>query len=357
MLIYNPLNLIGLAEVLCNVPKFAHVDLEEAGEHVLDPRPAVTSFPFGPAEPAATPPASQGIPSGTAGTRAAATGESTPGGHTGGGAAGRTDGQRRDGGTPAATKTEAATADPGMTPRHNPRVMKYGSARVPREIRRLARLRPQLCRGMTNKKWIKRFFRAGSNALTAGTWQSYTSAWHNFEAFCQGRDRVPKWPLDGKTLNGFVLWCAGERNLAPATIKAYVTGLKTLGVLLGGTRAVRGWDLTKFLLKGLANRSYRHTSRSKGSDPCCFEILKELKTQIDKSLWSDDSKQCIWTCCCVGYFGSLRGGELLAKMESGYDKYSDFIWGNLEDLEGGGKTIHVPVPKSGQRGGGGGCHC
>ena len=52
-----------------------------------------------------------------------------------------------------------------------------------------------------------------------------------------------------------------------------------------------------------------------------------------------------------GVFWFTQGGELMAKLESGYDKYTDFTWRNLANLEGGGKTIHVPIPKNGQPGG------
>ena len=331
------------------MPRFMHVDLEEAAENASDPHPADTTYPFGST---GLHPAAAGQPSGAGraspGTAGAAAGAA------GGAAAGRPVGSAATEGSGAAPehkKTSRGSGDPGTRPRHTVAAMKYSSGKIPRGIRRLGNPNPPLCKGLRGKKWIKRFFRLGSNSLSAGTWNSYTSAWHKFQVFCQARGAAPDWPLKGKTLNSFVLWCADEQNLALATIKAYVTGLKTLGVLLGGNRVVKGWDLTKFLLRGLANRGRRRPRQSKGSDPCCFEVLAEIKKQLARKHWSRSSKQCIWACCCVGYFGSLRGGELLAKLESGYDKYTDFIWSNLAALDGGGKTIHVPMPKNGEPGG------
>ena len=292
-----------------------HVDLEDAAENVNDPRPADTTFPFGSALVSSQQSAAASQPAaGTGATRAAA---GAAAGSSAGTAAGATSARPTAGGAalgktgaaPEPKKSARGAGDPGSGPRHVAAAMKYRSGRVPRGIRRIAKARPPLCSKLRGKKWVRRFLKLGSNSLTAGTWSSYTSAWHKFEEFCRSRGAAPDWPLKGKMLNSFILWCADEQDLAPATVKAYVTGLKTLGVLLGGNRAVKGWDLTKFLLRGLANWGRRRRRKNKGSDPCCFEVLVEIKNQLTQKHWSKSSKQCIWACCCVGYFGSLRGGS------------------------------------------------
>ena len=283
------------------MPRFPHVDLEEATDHVRDPRAAATTFPFEAVEQSSQPPP-------PAGGKAAEDLTAKGTGGRAGEAAARAATTESTGTTSGAGAAAQKSTDPGTAPTHKQSAMKYGSGRVPEGVQQLARRHPALCKSMRSKKWLKRFFKTGSNSVTLGTWRSYKSAWRQYKTFSKERGITRQWPLRGETLNSFVLWCASKQNLAPATIKAYVTGLKTLGVILGGNRAIKGWDLTKFLLRGLANRGTRHRQAMQGSDPCCFDILKELKIQLDRKHWSGGSAQCFWACCCVGYFGASGGG-------------------------------------------------
>jgi len=53
----------------------------------------------------------------------------------------------------------------------------------------------------------------------------------------------------------------------------------------------------------------------------------------------------------VGYFGSFRAGELLAKAQWTFDKFSDLLWSDVIDEGANSIKIHVKCPKTGGRGG------
>jgi hypothetical protein len=41
------------------------------------------------------------------------------------------------------------------------------------------------------------------------------------------------------------------------------------------------------------------------------------------------TRQSVWTCCLVAFWGAFRLGELLGKSEKIFDKFSDLQWGTL----------------------------
>jgi len=53
----------------------------------------------------------------------------------------------------------------------------------------------------------------------------------------------------------------------------------------------------------------------------------------------------------VGYFGSFRARELLAKAQWEFDKYSDLVWADVIDDGKISIKIHVKCPKTGGKGG------
>ncbi len=60
-----------------------------------------------------------------------------------------------------------------------------------------------------------------------------------------------------------------------------------------------------------------------------FSVLKVLRQRLNQKRWKDDSSSAVWAFCCAAYFGSFRAGELLAKSDWAFDKYSDLVWGDL----------------------------
>ena len=302
-------------EILSLIPRYPNIALEEADEHVRDPELGNTTYPFGPS---------------SRQSKTAAAG---------------------DGAGPS--KPSNKEAKKGTIPVHSSQMRKYGPGRVPSGVIKIAGGNFPLVKQLTRKKWKKAYFNVGSRALAASTWKSYTAAFHMFEKFCKKLHVDARWPLSGKVINSFIIWCGSARKLSAGTIKLYIAGLKTIGALLGFGRVIRGGGAEKLILKGLENQGARHGSTRKTSEPSRFEILKEVRKQLKTKFWNRVDKKAVWACCCVAYFGSFRAGEILAKGRKTFDRKGNFTWHQLTRLKGGGKVVHIVFPKTGQKGGGG----
>jgi len=84
------------------------------------------------------------------------------------------------------------------------------------------------------------------------------------------------------------------------------------------------------------------------SDPVSVKDLEGIRKQIRSRNWERLSKAVTWSCCCLGYFGSFRMGELLSKSKNGFDQSSDLTWNDLKERPDG-FTITVKNPKSGRK--------
>ena len=65
--------------------------------------------------------------------------------------------------------------------------------------------------------------------------------------------------------------------------------------------------------------------RQKGRLPCTLNTLRWLKTKIKLSNLSPSEKVLMWGACSIGFFGSLRLGELLSKLETEFDPNTSLL--------------------------------
>ena len=311
----------GIANVLNRIPHFDYLDLEDSVEYLEDPYEFTVTYPFGHHEVAH---------------------ESE-----------EEDEQPRPG--PSGNnkrKAAAPKAKKGRNPAHSVKMRKYGHKNMPVFLKKLIISHWPLSEIMNRKKWAKVFLKLESCSLAASTWKKYISALNAFKIF-GNENQIPLcWPITDEQKLGFIVWCHQARNLSSSTVKSYLTSLNTLNHMVIFPSAKGGEEnLTKILLRGIEHSQYTEPKTAIKSDPLTFAILKKLRKLVKNKSWKKLSKKTVWAACCVGYFGSFRAGELLAKAQWSFDKFSDLLWTDIIDEGKKSIKIHVKCPKTGGRGG------
>jgi len=307
--------------VLNRIPHFDYLDLEDSVEYLEDPYEFTVTYPFGhhevvheSEEEVETPRAG---PSGNNKRKA------------------------------AAPKTKK-----GRKPAHSVKMRKYGPKNMPTFLKKLIIKNWPLKETLDSNTWAKAFLKLESCSLAASTWKKYISALNAFKSFCQDTKIPHCWPVTAEQKLGFIVWCHQARNLTSNTVKSYLTSLNTLNHMVIFPQLKGGEEnLAKILLRGIEHSQYTESKTTVKSDPLTFVMLKKLRKLVKGKSWKHFSKKTVWTACCVGYFGSFRAGELLAKAQWTFDKFSDLLWSDVIDEGANSIKIHVKCPKTGGRGG------
>jgi len=249
-------------------------------------------------------------------------------------------------------KAAAPKAKKGRIPAHSAKMRKYGPKNMPSFLKKIIKQHWPLSEAMNSNSWRKVFLKLESCSLAASTWKKYISALNAYNNFCKVTQTPPCWPIDAEQKLGFIVWCHQARKLSSATVKSYLTSLSTLSTMVIFPSAKGGEEnLAKILLRGIEHSHYTNSKIAVKSDPLTFVMLKKLRKMIKRKTWKHFSKKTVWAACCVGYFGSFRAGELLAKAQWEFDKYSDLVWADVIDDGKSSIKIHVKCPKTGGKGG------
>lgn len=75
-------------------------------------------------------------------------------------------------------------------------------------------------------------------------------------------------------------------------------------------------------------------------------LLKLIGHQIAISDWTPDSKQVIWTCLLIAFFGSLRMGEILSIDENEFNKFETLLWDDVSFREDGSILLKIKITKT-----------
>ncbi len=249
---------------------------------------------------------------------------------------------------------EKARKEKGKHPHHAESLEKYSRKRIPKTLKRLLRKGVPVISAMRAGQWRKLWLDLNSLSLASSTWKKYGSALSAFEKFCDRFSWPFELPLSSEAANSFVLWGAGEGRLGSGTIKAYAGALHSLGRLFQKGGEGEG-SVSKMLLRGIENAASRTNARGRSVAPFTFRVLGAVKKRLKNLKWKKPSKLVLWACCCAGYFGSFRAGELLAKSETGFDKNSDLLWSDVKfSSTRAGKAnakIRIRAPKTRNPGG------
>ena len=183
-------------------------------------------------------------------------------------------------------------------------------------------------------------------AFAHSTWAKHESACKSFRKFEIYRGSNVEWPLTTDVLSDYVTWAFTQGELKASTVESYLSSLKCIH----GLRKldVRGFDsyLVKTLIRGKENLEL-YTTEVKGTRKVMtLHLLKILGHEIAKAPWSENSKQVVWAAATLAFFGSFRGGELLAGGEKAYCADDTLLW---EDVKFGEKDhilVHIKHPKT-----------
>ena len=255
---------------------------------------------------------------------------------------------------PPASGSGTSSKKRGKQPAHSDAQAKYAGGRVPKEIKRLLKNSWPLLECMKKGKWGKSFNVLCSHGLAKSTWGKYTAAVRLFKKFCREQGEKFKLPISPAASNSWIVWAAGSQQIGASTMKAYLAALHSIGRIFEAGQGGRGAE--KLLLAGAENLA-RHTKAQRPKRaPLTFVVLKRLVSEIERKNWRHLSKLVVRAFCCVGYFGSFRAGELLAKDSWSFDRFSDLTWGDVTmdtDEKGGNNsmTLHVKETKTRLAGG------
>ena len=203
----------------------------------------------------------------------------------------------------------------------------------------------QLPNQMKNRKWIKKFNKLCSLAVSSSTWNSRRCSFKKFETFSKVTNSKITWPLTEKILNGFVVWCVSDTSLTHNTIVSYIHHLSSIQKLFGFS----GIDLknmsTKILLTGAKNKFSKSQKVRKIKDPITLKYLSEIRQKIFNSDLNKYDKTVFWTVCTTAFFGCFRMGELLTDEQKHFDPCSDLLWKDITTHKNHWK-IKIKSPKN-----------
>lgn len=183
-------------------------------------------------------------------------------------------------------------------------------------------------------------------SLTKSTWAKHRSGWNNFAEFEKLGNSIHTWPLEKKVIRDFTVWCLLEKKLKPGTVKSYISSLQLAHTLKGFDNENYNKDrLTNMLLTGAGNQNMLNPENSNTRRVFTLPLLKILGHRIATSDWPEGVKQTVWAASTLGFFSSVRMGEILSPREKTFDPNSTLLWGQVLFTKSNGLLIHIRQPK------------
>ena len=159
-------------------------------------------------------------------------------------------------------------------------------------------------------------------SLASSTWAKYEAGWAAFDNFQQQGGKKFTWPLAGKTIRDFAIWCVSVKNLQLGTASTYLQALSMAHKLKGlGKMGGMKDELLNLILKGAERDPSKQgfVQEMVGRRVVSLPLLKVLGHKLSESGWDSTTIQTIWAACTVAFFTSARMGELLAPSEASFD--------------------------------------
>ena len=159
---------------------------------------------------------------------------------------------------------------------------------------------------------IQRLFHAG---LAGSTQRVYTSGKKKYLEFCC-RFGVSPVPVTEQSLIGFVASMV-EQGLKHSTIKSYLSAVRHLQISVGGgDPRVGSMPQLELIVRGTKKEQAGHPKRTRL--PITPTILLRMRQVWERQAGNWDCIM-LWAACCLGFFGFLRSGELVAPAEGEFD--------------------------------------
>ena len=173
--------------------------------------------------------------------------------------------------------------------------------------------------------WTRLFgdcFRAG---LAPSTERAYMAGKKKYLEFC-ARAGVPPIPVSEQGLVHFTIF-AFQQGLKHQTIKSYLSAVHHLQVSCGeGDPNLGGMPQLALTLRGVKREQCGQPKRTRL--PITPAILLSMRR-----IWEQDGSNwdhiMLWAACCLGFFGFLRSGELVAPAEGEFDQGQHLSFGDI----------------------------
>ena len=167
---------------------------------------------------------------------------------------------------------------------------------------------------------------ASNHSLALNTWSTYKTAENHLKR-CEADMGVQiRFPMDDRMILTFVGWLLTVRKVGAASIKQYLSGLRTVhlknGFLPGNLRP----EIVKSIIRG------KEQQESKTRIPrlaMTFPMMKLLKTLCSMSSLSIEMKKMIWVVACMAFHGSFRIHELLSRSQNVFDPDTPLLGNNV----------------------------
>ena len=177
-------------------------------------------------------------------------------------------------------------------------------------------------------------------AISENTKSVYNTAKNMLDKCSQETGFELSFPLNEEKLLNFIGWNL-VKGLSAGSIKSYLSGLKKAQAALGYPALDTDSHLIREVLQGQENMKDRgqKSSGKRGRKfekrlPVTLNTLKWLKAQIRNSKLSPSEKIATWGICTLGFYGSLRLGEILCKHEKFYDPKRVLLIKDIEICKG-----------------------
>ena len=190
---------------------------------------------------------------------------------------------------------------------------------------------------------------ASNQSLALNTWSTYKTAENHLKRCEIDTGIRMRFPMDDRMILAFVGWLLTVRKVGAASVRQYLSGLRTIhlknGYLPGNLRP----ELVKSILKGQEQQE----SRTKIPRlAVTLPILKLLKTLLKMSTLALEKKRMIWAVCCMAFHGSFRIHEILARYQTTFDPTTTLLGRDIrlvktkiDGVEEEILVIHLKSPK------------
>ena len=170
---------------------------------------------------------------------------------------------------------------------------------------------------------------------TASTWDSYLTAWRSYEHFCIVRQVPFYFPCDVETITDYLSYLRYEKKVEATTALSYLSALRTLHLLNRYDDSAFDDGLVDIFKEGITNDSLVVNSTTISRYVMTWEVLQLLGYHLHYSTnFNRYDIQVIWLACLLGYFGSLRMGEILSYTTTKFDPVRGINWNKIKLIEG-----------------------
>jgi len=187
-----------------------------------------------------------------------------------------------------------------------------------------------------------------SHSVAKRTWSSYRTAERMLARFCKEENKKMELPVSEDTMLGFVHWLIFKRNVKGTTVNSYIAGVRMLHIIKGAALPVLRSDFIKLVLTGVKHKETASKLRGtspRERQPITADVMRLLKGEIKRSLYSRTEKITLWTISSLLFHGAFRGGELLGQNSSYFDPAFTLLKKDIQGTGAGQIQIRLKMPK------------